>query len=372
LYSLGDLDGDGFFDISVGGGQDDDAGTNSGAVYILFLNPGSEEDAVKSFLKITPATSGLIGVAGTGQEMQTLSIVGDLDGDDRAEAVFGFNGGGNDAVVVARLGHLLPSASPSPSLTPSVSPNPSATPSVSPTPSVSSSPAAVGTVFDAVRMGSGLGGLPSGVISTTDRFGIHIAGIGDIDGDGIPDIAISADDQGSTSSGAVYIIFMNSDRTAKGFQKIHSEPEGSLGLALGELFRFGFSPTRLDQPSGDDGHLPRLVVGEPVSNQGTGRIWVLRLNVMGEVLHTQPIADGVGGLPSGTLTDSDGFGVVVSSHSGDLDRDGFNDVLVTATGNDKILGYRGALYVLFMQADDTVRTYTRISQAAGEGLDGLP
>ena len=256
------------------------------------------------------------------------------------------------------------------------SPTPSVSPSVSPTPSVTPSSAAVGTVFDAVEVGNNQGGLPSGVIAAGDLFGKYAVGIGDIDNDGIPDIAMSAqlDDDGFTNAGSVYIVFMNSDRSAKGYQKI-SATEGGASLSLGTNGWFGTDPKRLDQPSGDDGHLPRLVVGEVLANApsfDTGRIWVLRLNVTGKVLHTQAIADGVGGLPSGTLTDSDGFGVVVSSHSGDLDRDGFNDVLVTATGNDKILGYRGALYVLFMQADDTVRTYTRISQAAGEGLDGLP
>jgi len=63
------MDGDGVYDISVGGGQDDEAGSNSGAVYILFLNAGNSTDAVKSFLKILPTTGGLNGVAITGQEM---------------------------------------------------------------------------------------------------------------------------------------------------------------------------------------------------------------------------------------------------------------------------------------------------------------
>jgi len=99
---------------------------------------------------------------------------------------------------------------------------------------------------------------------------------------------------------------------------------------------------------------------------------VLRLNVTGEVLHTQEIADGVGGLPSGTLLGGDFFGVSMTTDCGDVDGDGTNDLFVAASGATMGGTGIGALYVLYMHANDTVRTFTRISQAAGEGLDGLP
>ncbi|MCH8824087.1 MAG: FG-GAP repeat protein [Planctomycetes bacterium] len=38
VTSLGDLDGDGVGDLAVGAQNDDDGGTNRGAVYILFLD----------------------------------------------------------------------------------------------------------------------------------------------------------------------------------------------------------------------------------------------------------------------------------------------------------------------------------------------
>jgi len=235
VYPLGDLDGDGEADISVGNALDSESGANSGAVYILFLNPGNSTDAVKSLLKITPATSGLSGVAPTGNSLMVLAPVGDLDGDGRREVAFGF--GTDDHVIVARLGGLSPSVSP----TPSVSPSASLTPSPSP------SPAGVGTVFDAVIVGNNQGGLPSGVIAAGDTFGRYIAGIGDINGDGIPDIAAGAelDDDVSSNTGAVYIIFMNSDRTAKGYQKI-SATEGGASMDQSTSLHFGYSPQRMD------------------------------------------------------------------------------------------------------------------------------
>lgn len=56
---------------------------------------------------------------------------------------------------------------------------------------------------------------------------------------------------------------------------------------------------------------------------------------------------------------------------GDVDGDGFNDLLVTAVGADLGGSNLGGLWVLYMRGNDTVRDVTRISQATGEGLEGL-
>jgi len=198
LYALGDLDGDGQDDLSFGDSSDDAAGTDSGAVYILYLNPGSEADAVKSLLKITPATSGLSGVAPTGEFMTTMSMIGDLDGDGQSEVGFGFRSTGTDMIILARLGSLMPSASPTPSVTPSVSPTPSVTPSTSPTPSISPTPsvtpssAPLGTVVSNSRLANGENGVPVNFTGPGSALGRGTVAIGDWDGNGYGDLALSA------------------------------------------------------------------------------------------------------------------------------------------------------------------------------------
>ena len=117
LDTIGDLDGDGVIDLVVGARQDDDGGSNRGAVYILFMRTN-----------------------GTVDRLQKIS---DTEG--------GFTGNLDDG----------------------------------------------------------------------DNFGIGATGLGDIDGDGVLDIAVGAwnDDDGGSNKGAVYILFLNSDGTVKATRK---------------------------------------------------------------------------------------------------------------------------------------------------------
>ena len=61
-----------------------------------------------------------------------------------------------------------------------------------------------------------------GTLSNEDLFGRSVCEIGDLNGDGVTDIAVGAewDDDGGTRKGAVWILFLNSDGTVDSFQKI--------------------------------------------------------------------------------------------------------------------------------------------------------
>ena len=59
-----------------------------------------------------------------------------------------------------------------------------------------------------VVLADGAGGF-KGDLSDGDQFGSAVAGIGNLDGNGIPDLAVGAplDDDGGTDKGAVWILF---------------------------------------------------------------------------------------------------------------------------------------------------------------------
>lgn len=77
--------------------------------------------------------------------------------------------------------------------------------------------------------------------------------------------------------------------------------------------------------------------------------------------HTR-IAHGVGGVSS--LNSGIGFGGAIAA-LGDLDRDGVDDIAVTATGDPGIgTPANGAIYILFLRRDGTARSIRRITPAS--------
>jgi len=84
------------------------------------------------------------------------------------------------------------------------------------------------TPLAAQRIDSDEGNLPAGLLENGDRFGRSVISIGDLDQDGVIDLAVGArsDDDGGTDAGAVYILFMNADLTVKSTSKISATSGG--------------------------------------------------------------------------------------------------------------------------------------------------
>ncbi len=225
-----------------------------------------------------------------------------------------------------------------------------------------------GEVASELKISNLSGGL-TGPLQNGDYFGCAVALLGDVDGDGIDDLAVGAsgDDTVAPDRGAVYVLFLNNDGTVKGEVKIASF-SGGFGEGLTSYDRFGYSVAALGDHDGDG--TPDLAVGAFLDDDGglysysdRGAVWLLFLNADGTVKIKQKISQWSGGLV-GPLDDGDMFGCSVTA-LGDMDEDDIGELAVGARGDDDGGWDRGAVWILFMDVGGTVKREQKISLAAG-------
>jgi len=315
VAALGDVDGDGVTDLVVGAYQDDDGGINRGAVWILFLNP---DGTVKGDQKISPLQGNLNDPLGNESSFGwAVEGLGDLNGDGVPDLAVGHNRDDDGGFQAGATWILF------------LNPD--------------------GTVQGRQKISSLAGGF-TGQVTATDRFGADIAPLGDLDDDGVLDIAVGAwqDDDGGPNRGAVWLLFLNPDGTVKAHDKI-----GSLNGVPGLLNhdRFGIACENIGDVDGD-GRVD-LAVGT-FEREGNGfnqgSVWILFLGQGGTVLGSREI----GAFPpvSLPLADEDKFGCSIGS-LGDLDGDGNPELLVGAYQDDDGGPNRGALWVVEIAAAAT-------------------
>jgi hypothetical protein len=206
-----------------------------------------------------------------------------------------------------------------------------------------------GTVKSHQKISDTQGGF-TGTFDDSARFGFSVASLGDLDGDGVGDLAAGPwrDDDGGQERGAVWVLFLNADGTVKSHQKI-SDTQGNFAGLLDDFDGFGISGTHL----GDDDGLGDVAVGADYDDDGghdRGAVWVLFLNPNGTVESHSKISHIQGGL-LGALDDFDRFGVSLS-YLGNLSGAGVGDLAVGADFDDDGGLDRGAVWILFLPEPD--------------------
>ncbi len=336
VTGLADLDGDGVEDMAVGASGHDGLGYSRGAVWILFLNTYG---TVKDVQKISDVAGGFGGGLDDGDRFgSSLTALGDLDADGLEELVVGARGdddGGDDR---GAAWIVYPNAS--------------------------------GWVEAEQKISETAGGF-SHWLEDGSSFGASIVSPGDLDGNGVPDafVGIPGRDTGGSNRGAAAILPLEAEGTLRGLRFLEDGSEGILGpLDDGDGFGASVaSPGDLDA----DG-LPELVAGAPGDDDAgsnRGAVWILFLRPGLGLRDVQKISATTGGF-AGSLDDDDLFGFAATA-LGDLDGDGLDELVVGAPGDDDGGSDRGAVWILFLDTNGTVRNEVKISDTAGGFGGGL-
>jgi hypothetical protein len=158
-------------------------------------------------------------------------------------------------------------------------------------------------------------------------IGSGITALGDVDGDGVPDVAIGAElhDRGS---GAAMLVFLLADGGVKSVQTI-GRAGANNSVDLRDDDRFGASVVRIGDLDGDG--IGEIAVGAPGDDDdglNAGAVYILFFRLEGDVREVQKLNGTSAGL-STTVSPGSAFGTNLIA-PGDLDGDGRPDLLVGA------------------------------------------
>jgi hypothetical protein len=235
------------------------------------------------------------------------------------------------------------------------------------------------SVIDFVRIS---GDSPNGPpILAMDQFGYSIAALGDLDGDGIVDVAVGA--PGYIISTA-YILYLHGNGSVKSHVMIRGEYKGSIPPSFNETTynltdisdytyngppitygcRFASAMTNIGDIDRDN--VTDLAISEVDSRNGKSNVYLLLLSPNGTVKSYTTIGPNIGGGPN--IPDAfTGFGSSVISIP-DMNNDSIPELVVGSpmryeAGSTNINA--GEIHILFMSSNGTANYTSTISETSG-------
>ncbi|WP_146100146.1 FG-GAP-like repeat-containing protein [Limnohabitans sp. TS-CS-82] len=341
VSAAGDVNGDGLADLIVGAPLSDGNGNDAGRTYVVF---GKTNTTPINLSAVAGNTGGfaIAGPAGYDQSGYSVASAGDVNGDGLADLIVGVpmadgsstNSSTNDAgrayVVFGKTTAGLVSLS------------------------------ALGT-----------GGFAINNMHGFDYVGNSVASAGDVNGDGLADVLISAkcaDANGNNDAGQTFVIYGQTGNAA-----ITLSALGSSGYVINGQDAYDESGTNVANAGDVNGDgLSDLIIGapHPTGTVNAGRSYV----VFGQTgtpsaINLSAVAGGTGGFVIVGQQNSDRAGYSVAS-AGDFNGDGLADLIIGAPLVDAQPGTNnandaGRSYVVFGQTGTAPINLSAV--AAGRG-----